>query len=95
MATGLSLAGCRSTGEPRAWTYAEFDALVAAASGSLARAGVRAGDRVHLVHPNGPAFVLTWLATLRLGAVMVAADPRATAQSWLLRSASRSRSWPS
>jgi crotonobetaine/carnitine-CoA ligase len=64
---------------PRAWTYAEFDALVAAASGSLARAGVRAGDRVHLVHPNGPAFVLTWLATLRLGAVLVAADPRATA----------------
>jgi carnitine-CoA ligase len=64
---------------PHAWTYAEFDALVAAASGSLAGAGVRTGDRVHLVHPNGPAFVLTWLATLRLGAVMVAADPRATA----------------
>jgi carnitine-CoA ligase len=66
-------------GQDRAWSYAEFDTLVAAASGSLARAGVGAGDRVHLVHPNGPAFILTWLAALRLGAVMVAADPRATA----------------
>jgi carnitine-CoA ligase len=66
-------------GPDRAWSYAEFDALVAAASGSLARAGAGAGDRVHLVHPNGPAFILTWLAALRLGAVMVAADPRATA----------------
>jgi crotonobetaine/carnitine-CoA ligase len=62
-----------------AWSYAEFDELVAAASGSLARAGIGPGDRVHLVHPNGPAFILTWLAALRLGAVMVAADPRATA----------------
>src|SRR6202042_3993406 len=66
-------------GPDRAWSYAEFDALVAAASGSLARAGVGAGDRVHLVHPNGPAFILAWLAALRLGAVVVAADPRATA----------------
>src|ERR1051326_7747119 len=62
-----------------AWSYAKFDGLVAAASGSLARAGIGPGDRVHLVHPNGPAFILTWLAALRLGAVMVAADPRATA----------------
>ena len=70
----------------RAWSYAEFDTLVAAASGSLARAGVGAGDRVHLVHPNGPAFVLTWLAASRLGAMMVAADPRATAPNWRPRS---------
>ena len=66
-------------GPSRTWSYAEFDDLVAGASGSLARAGVSAGDRVHLIHPNGPAFILTWLATLRLGAIMVAADPRATA----------------
>ena len=63
----------------RAWSYAEFGELVAEASGTLALAGVGPGDRVHLVHPNGPAFVLTWLAVLRLGAIVVAADPRATA----------------
>jgi carnitine-CoA ligase len=63
----------------RTWSYGEIDNLVAAASGSLARAGVGTGDRVHLIHPNGPAFILTWLATLRRGAIMVAADPRSTA----------------
>jgi carnitine-CoA ligase len=65
-------------GPGRAWSYAAFDKLVATASGVLARAGMGAGDRVHLVHPNGPAFVMTWLAATRLGAIMVAADPRAT-----------------
>jgi carnitine-CoA ligase len=65
-------------GPGQTWSYAEFDQLVAAASGSLARAGVGAGDRVHLAHPNGPAFVVAWLAATRLGAIMVAADPRAT-----------------
>jgi len=59
------------------WSYAEFDDLAAAASRCLAQAGVGTGDRVHVVHPNGPAFVLTWLAITRLGAIMVAADPRA------------------
>jgi crotonobetaine/carnitine-CoA ligase len=65
-------------GPGQTWSYAEFDELAAAASGGLAQAGVGTGDRVHLVHPNGPAFVLTWLAVTRLGAIMVAADPRAT-----------------
>ena len=65
-------------GPGQAWSYAAFDQVVAMASGILARAGIGAGDRVHLVHPNGPAFVMTWLAATRLGAIMVAADPRAT-----------------
>jgi len=65
-------------GPSRTWSYAEFDHLVAAASGTLVQAGAGAGDRIHLIHPNGPAFVLAWLATLRLGGIMVAADPRAT-----------------
>ena len=65
-------------GPEQTWSYAEFDQMVATASGGLARAGVGTGDRVHLVQPNGPAFVLTWLAAMRLGAIMVAADPRAT-----------------
>jgi carnitine-CoA ligase len=64
------------SGPRRTWTYAEFDRLIDDATGVLAGRGVAAGDRVHLVHPNGPAFVLTWLATLRLGAIMVAADPK-------------------
>ena len=60
------------------WTYAAFDALVARVAGGLGRAGVGAGDRVHLVLANSPAFVAVWLACARIGAAIVPSDPRAT-----------------
>lgn len=61
--------------EGSAWTYAEFDAVVARVAGRL---GLRRGDTVHLALGNCPAFVAIWLAAARVGARIVPADPRAT-----------------
>lgn len=62
------------------WTYDGFDALVAQTAGMLHRFGVGPGDAVHLCLRNSPAFVLVWLATVRLGAWMVPVDPASTAR---------------
>ena len=55
----------------RELTYAELRALVLAAAGGLARAGVVKGDRVAIVHRNAPEFVAAYFALARLGAVAV------------------------
>lgn len=44
-------------------------------SGVLASLGVERGDRVGLVLPNCPQFVIAYYATLRLGAVVVGNNP--------------------
>ncbi|MFB7091053.1 class I adenylate-forming enzyme family protein [Streptomyces sp. NPDC056296] len=68
------------SGEVSAWTYREFDAVVARAAGALRDAGVGRGSAVHLVLRNCPAFVALWLAVSRLGAWMAPADPASTAR---------------
>ena len=65
--------------KPASWTYEEFDDVVAAVAGGLRERGLHSGGRVHLVLSNSPAFVACWLAASRLGACIVAADPRSTA----------------
>lgn len=60
------------------WTYGEFDTLVGAVAGGLARHGAAPGRPVHLALANSPAFVAVWLAAARLGAAIVPSDPRAT-----------------
>ncbi|WP_086820457.1 AMP-binding protein [Allokutzneria sp. NRRL B-24872] len=52
-------------------TFAEVDAASKRYAGALRQRGVRSGDRVAVMLPNGPGFPLTWLALARLGAVMV------------------------
>lgn len=69
------LAFRESTGRTVAWSYAEFDALVARTAGMMAAHGVGRGDAVHVALRNSPAFVLIWLAAARLGAWMVSVDP--------------------
>jgi long-chain acyl-CoA synthetase len=44
-------------------------------SGALASLGIRRGDRVGLVLPNCPQYVIGYYATLRLGAVVVGNNP--------------------
>lgn len=56
-------------------SYAELDARVDAGVGALRALGVGPGQRVALVLPNTPAFVESWYAVLRLGAVAVPAAP--------------------
>jgi long-chain acyl-CoA synthetase len=59
-------------------TYAELRAEVDRFAGGLSSLGVRPGDRVALVLPNCPQFVIAFFAVLRLGAVVVPANPLAT-----------------
>ncbi|MFJ2113747.1 MULTISPECIES: AMP-binding protein [unclassified Streptomyces] len=59
----------------RVWTHGEVHGLAARAATVLADHGVRAGDRVLLALPDSIAWVTTFLATARLGAVAVLANP--------------------
>jgi long-chain acyl-CoA synthetase len=54
-----------------AWTYAELDDRVDAATASLQELEVAPGDRVALVLGTTPAFVVSACAVLRAGAAMV------------------------
>ena len=60
-------------------TYARLAADVERAAGALHDLGVRRGDRVALVLPNGTAHVVAFYAVLRLGAVVVEHNPTYTA----------------
>ena len=54
-----------------ALTYAEARTRSAELAQALLAAGASLGTRVGLVYPNGPAFVVAWLAAARIGAVSV------------------------
>lgn len=57
--------------EGRSLSYATLDYCASALADSLARHGVRRGDRVALYLPNIPAFALAYLAGLKAGAIVV------------------------
>ena len=57
------------------WSYGAFDRQIDRLTARLGAAGVRPGRAVHMALANGPAFVAVWLASVRLGAVMVPSDP--------------------
>lgn len=59
-------------------SYGGVDALSAGFANALAASGVERGDRVLLVMPDGPAFVASLFATMRLGAVVVMLNPDLT-----------------
>jgi crotonobetaine/carnitine-CoA ligase len=54
-----------------AWSFGQADADVRQVAGFFAGLGVRAGDRVVVVLPNGCNFVRAWLGLLSIGAVAV------------------------
>ena len=56
-------------------SYGELEALTASARGRLRSMGVVDGDRVAIVTANGVPFVVTYLAALGLGAVVVPLNP--------------------
>jgi carnitine-CoA ligase len=58
------------------WTWAAFGRDVGALAAAFRRRGVVPGDRVALVLPNHPDFLLAWTALVRLGAVAVCLNPR-------------------
>ncbi len=58
--------------------YRELESLVNRCARALAAIGVQQGDRVALLLPNMPQFVIAAYAALRIGAVAVPCDPLAT-----------------
>jgi len=67
-------------GKVESWTYDQFDHVVENLARWLASSGVRHGSFIYLLLNNSPAFVALWLSAIRLGAVMVPADPKSTAR---------------
>jgi long-chain acyl-CoA synthetase len=67
----------RPPGAPmgKAISYKELERLVEQFSGVLASLGVQKGDRVGLILPNCPQYVIGYYAALRLGAVVVGNNP--------------------
>ena len=57
------------------FTFERLDALVSKMAASLAARGVAKGDRVALMLPNCPQYVVSFFATLRLGAVVTQLNP--------------------
>jgi long-chain acyl-CoA synthetase len=55
--------------------YAELDDLTARVAGRLRQRGVEAGDRIGLMLPNVPAFVVLYYGVLRAGATVVPMNP--------------------
>jgi long-chain acyl-CoA synthetase len=56
-------------------TYRQLKDEAEGFAGALASLGVRKGDRVGLVLPNSPQFVVAWYGIQRLGAVAVGNNP--------------------
>ena len=58
-----------------AWSFAELSQAAARAAGTLRARGVRPGDRVAVVVPDGRRSAQALLGALRLGAIAVPLDP--------------------
>ena len=60
-----------AAGRHKSFTYGELETLTTRLASSLAKRGVRRGDRVFLRLPNLPEFYITALAIAKLGAVFI------------------------
>lgn len=61
-------------------TYAEAAREVRKMANALQNIGVKKGDRIAILSPNTPQFVITYLSTIYLGAVIVAISPVCSAK---------------
>ncbi len=60
-----------ASGTVRAFTFGDLDAQSDRLALELAARGLAPGDRIALLLPNSPAVITLWLATLKLGAILV------------------------
>jgi fatty-acyl-CoA synthase len=60
----------------RSLTYAQIDGQATAMAAALAELGVEAGDRVAIVMPNWPEWLVGLFAAAKLGATVVPLNPR-------------------
>ncbi|MCS7265958.1 MAG: long-chain fatty acid--CoA ligase [Armatimonadetes bacterium] len=56
-------------------TYREIDDGASAFAGALARLGIEQGDRVGVLLPNSPPFVMAYYGIVRIGAIVVQMNP--------------------
>ena len=61
-------------------TYRQLEAQVNQFAHGLQKCGVQAGDRVFIVLPNTPQFIIAYYAILKIGAVVVLSNPDADAE---------------
>ena len=61
-------------------TYRELEAKVNQFAHGLRSLGVQPGDRVQIVLPNTPQFIIAYYAILKVGAVVVLSNPDANAE---------------
>ena len=59
-------------------SYAELLHSVNKLANALTRFGVNKGDRVAMIMPNRPEFIISYLAAVRLGAIAVTLNPLST-----------------
>ena len=64
----------------RTWTYRQVFELARSIAGGFVRQGIRRGDRVVLLLPNGVPFAATYFACLMTGIVLVPINPMLTAK---------------
>ncbi|WP_165164642.1 long-chain-fatty-acid--CoA ligase [Corynebacterium qintianiae] len=64
-------------------TYAELNEQVLKVAAGLQELGVKKGDRVALVMPNCPQHVISFIAVMRIGAIVVEHNPLYTAAELL------------
>jgi fatty-acyl-CoA synthase len=60
----------------RSLTYGQVDARAAALAAALAELGIGVGDRIAIVMPNWPEWIIALLAAAKLGATVVPLNPR-------------------
>lgn len=72
----------RSRGGRREWTYGQLRAAVAGLATWLRRSGVGEEDVVLVLVENSAEFVVAYHGILAAGAVVLALDPRDTAERW-------------
>lgn len=66
--------------EGQRFSYSQLEAMSTAAADLLSRSGVQRGDRVAIMLPNVPAFIVWYYATQRIGAIAVSLNTRLTAR---------------
>ena len=63
------------------WTYSELHRRVDQLAAGLISLGIEPGDRVGIWGPNSAEWVLTQLATAKIGAIMVCINPATDSMS--------------
>ena len=57
-------------------SYGQVDARSSALAAAMSELGIEAGDRVAIILPNRPEWIVTLLACAKLGATVVPVNPR-------------------